>query len=138
MKTQGIIYRVENEFGEGMYRAYKTPNIYGFPPQEEISSFLCDVRAHPTPEEDRKLMSAIWPHGTVETFGRYTNVVFGFQSLNKLKKWLFCEVVVEALDDHGFEIVTYRGIVYHGSTQSIIEVDSAETVGRKSLLTILD
>jgi len=137
MKTQGIIYRVENEFGEGMYRAHKGPNIYEFPPQEEITLFLSDVCAHPTPEEDRKLMSAIWPHGTVETFGHYTNVVFGFQSLNKLKKWLSCKVVVKALDNHGFEIVAYIGIVYHGSTQSIIEVDSAEIIERKSLLTIL-
>jgi len=137
MKKQNIIYRIENEFGEGMYRAHKSPNIYEFPPQEEIDLFLSNVYAHPMPKKDRKLMSAIWPHTTIETFNDHTHVVFGFKSLSKLKKWLFCEVVVKALNDHGFEIVVYRGTVYHGSTQSIIEVDSAEMVERKSLLTIL-
>lgn len=109
----GLVYRVENAEGLGMYRSKADYHISGCP------DFQDDGDRHPCPSEDAKLG---WSWDVHPTW------VFGFASKEQLMFWLYKESWRRYIKSGGFTIAVYEvddGYYKLGDTQACFNRDHA-------------
>lgn len=143
-----LIYRVEtciSLVGENNYNAGEGP--YGgrtsimaqlHPMKEqELIKYLrstnyfkfhhneCDPESHPAPTSDPELMDSLTKSESRSSIRDY---IFGFKSLEQLKKW-FDEEALKRLHSANYYVSIYETEEYHvGSTQCIFKRESAKLV----------
>lgn len=119
----GIVYRVENTFGEGPYNAERSHRDVV---KERLPHLFCMVDECP----DRQPMPCDDIPGW---YGRprHVNWLFAFASMDALRKW-FAGDDIETLREIGFSVVSYyaRHIV-HGGKQSMFV---SETATREAII----
>lgn len=82
-----LVYRVENEYGEGMYTGRRSI--------QECPGFDHDNYSHPAPT------SRMLSHS-------YSGYLFGFESLEAARKWLYEDEWLIWLNHHGYKISVYH------------------------------
>ena len=124
-----LVYRIENAYGEGVYRANGWSFGYDF--------FFNDDNRHPLPCMDSKLMREI-PTYMIDCKNGMPSSVFsyGFSSLEQLKCWFFQYHWRNRMDEMGFHVNVYEGDVYVGDTQAVFIKAQCKLVDTRSLLTI--
>lgn len=108
------VYRIENKAGQGFY------NCSG----KDITlcpTYKQDHEKHPPASREilRTLQKKGWP----------TNMIFGFESLEKLKTWVHREEWTEFLDENGFDICGFTISEEHvlkDETQVVFDRHEAE------------
>lgn len=113
-------YRIENDKGEGVYRAERGTLASM---NSTYLSFL-DFTRHPAPYKDSLLVENA-PHlfGD-DCFGfktfRADQFIFGFVSLEQLRMWFYDDKILEMIGKEGFVIAEYESEeVYTGHTQAV-------------------
>lgn len=140
------IYRIENEKGEGVYRA-ESRSIYFV--VNEVKADYQDYqneRRHPTPDRDSKLVDslprkAFFGNSKVDPIidcNYISNFIFGFSSVDQLRMWFFNNNILVGLHNCGFKVVVYKGEVYHGNTQAVIRKSTRKKVKEISLLSLTE
>lgn len=118
------IFRIETAEGKGMYRG---------PDWDGVNESSWDSSKHPMPHQDSKLVDE-----NGDLFYRFggeyrffaSNFIFGFSSIDQLRRWLYNDSWLNALDDEGFMLSIYEGDVRHGHTQAVINRDSAVLIDK--------
>lgn len=125
------IYRIEDADGKGVYASGKnwigkSESNRGFPDR------------HPVPSRDLKLKME-----NPDLFcrdGYYfigLEFIFGFSSVEQLKKWFLDESWLLSLHINGFVLAIYSGEVRIGDTQAVIKKETACLVEKISILDFL-
>lgn len=104
-----IVYRIENQAGEGMYAADHC--IYQCPSYEDFGN-------HKGPQSDNRLLDELrlknWSYDIPQHFS------FGFSSVEQMRTWLFEDVWLLWLADNGFILaIIETDDVIAGDTQCI-------------------
>lgn len=116
------IYRVENQHGTGMYHVW------------DRFALNENSERHPTPHHDSRLMQAGW-----EAFKAryYSDVYFGFSSLDQLRSWVYQDRWREELYSHGYNIHVYEADeALLGDTQAVFVKKLARRVGGVHIITM--
>ena len=53
------------------------------------------------------------------------NFIFGFSSIDQLRRWLYDDAWLKGLNEKGFVLSIYEGDVRHGHTQAVINKETA-------------
>lgn len=118
-----LIYRVEKENGQGLYR----DNDYPF------SYEMVDSMRHPLPSDDA-LLSIFWNALSYESMAKFH---FGYSSIEQLKSWVYRTSWREEIDKAGFRVNVYETENYKtGDTQAVFVKSKSKFVNSLSLLDI--
>lgn len=128
-------YRIENRFGEGMYRATKTNNL-------EVCWFYeweDDADIHLIPSADSKLWDNLKYIKDWEL-----RFKFAFSSLEQLRNWLYEDKFLIYLHDNGFFLTIYqfnddeKYKTFDGYRQSVIPYIKKKEFLNRTLYSIKD
>lgn len=114
-----LIYRVENQRGVGMYKAYA-----------KACYAMVGSDRHPSPNDDAELRPA-WHQLLNE--GLYRHYNFGFATLDQLRSWIYKDEWREELDRKDFYAMCYYvpdEYMHIGATQAIFRKDKARHIGQ--------
>lgn len=107
-----LVYRVENKHGEGMYTGRRSIH--------ECPGFDHDVYNHPAPS------SRMLSHS-------FSGYLFGFESLEAARKWLYEDEWLIWLDDQGYMISVYQinddYQIYKENSQQLVFFNILESEG---------
>lgn len=87
------VYRIENKAGQGFYNCSGSDITH-------CPTYRQDHEKHPP--ASREIMK------TLRDKGWPTNMIFGFESLEKLKTWVHREDWAQFLDENGFDICGFK------------------------------
>lgn len=126
-----MLYRVEDNLGEGMYHSSNAPSL----------GMHNEIR-HPSPREDSKLYDGIKillkKRGDIAF--NFSLFKYGFSSLGQLKSWIYKKEWKKGLHKAGFSLSIYKCEEENfvaGDTQAVVLLNThIELIERKSLLEI--
>ena len=122
------IFRVETVEGKGIYRG---------PDWDGVDESGSDSSKHPMPHKDSKLLDEnkdLFYHiGDGEYRFLDYDFIFGFSSIDQLRRWLYNDEWLSGLDRQGFVLSIYEGDVRHGHTQAVINKDTAVLVAQHKI-----
>lgn len=122
------IFRIETGDGSGMYRG---PDWDG-----EFETGAATDK-HPCPHNDSKLVDEnkelFYSIGDNEWRFDASEFIFGFSSVDQLRRWLYNDSWLESLDKEGFVLSIYEGDVRHGHTQAVINKATSKLVAKHNI-----
>lgn len=122
------IFRIETESGVGMYRG---------PDWDGVWETGAATHKHPCPHNDSKLIDEnidlFYSLGDNEWRFGDDDFIFGFSSIDQLRRWLYNDSWLESLDSEGFVLSIYEGDVRHGHTQAVIDKTTARLVKKHKI-----
>ena len=131
----GIIYRIQNNKGEGMYHGGAARMV-----SRDTGIDLYTRAKHPNPSDD-ELLIANAPHlfeGEYYLDFYAKHYIFGFSDIDQLKRWIVSPKIIKGFHDLGYYIVRMQGEVHHGNTQAVILASSAAVLETILLDTLVD
>ena len=124
------IFRVIGESGKGMYRDDDTYQVM-------VDADLgCSIKTHPCPAQDSLLVENLKPYNAFDRYDYFIadQFVFGFSSVEQMRRWLFNDGIIRRLDAAGATVIEMTGLVIEGHTQAVIEAETAIEINRWSLV----
>lgn len=135
----GLVYRVENAKGIGMYYISSIAgeglgHVMTDTGDTEIYYDTNEGGRHPAPRHDNKLDWSAFQdrHGPQSRFG--------FASIDQLMFWLYREEWRQGLKDRGFTLAVYEadeGAYSHGDTQAVFSKDRAMRITNIDLVDLV-
>jgi len=117
------IFRIENLEKRGIYRGPDWDGVY---------DTVAGSKIHPSPHNDSKLLDEnkdlFYSFDVDEWRFLADEFVFGFSSIDQLRRWLYNDAWLRSLDEKGYMLSIYEGDVRHGHTQAVIDKSTAELV----------
>jgi hypothetical protein len=94
---------------------------------------------HPSVWHDEDLYERLLEFTGCRPYDQYWHGEFmrfrcGFKDAATLKRWVHKEHLILDMQEHGFKLKTYSGIIFHGVQQSVIDWDTRVLLKEEDLL----
>ena len=135
------IYRIQHkETKDGVYKYRGESPKYS----EQFGEIVCNgdsSEVHPGPLDDSLFKDNYLEKGgsALDIYFKLTKYIFGFESIEQLRFWLYNDSMICFLAEWDFELVIYESEnVIVGNTQVAFEKESAKIIEKNPLLDLLN